>query len=575
MVLNLLFKSKEDKGKIDYYDLIKEASLVGMSHSDLSKVAGELELPIKKQWFSRIALGQRERRARPPTPKHAFTMETITAIQDFCISDTVSRVSPNKSMVTKRASKKHGTPAESVPIYYRQHTIKELWEKFKGEHPTIKVSRSSFYKYIPKNVKKPKSQQDCCPVCKEARQHLPELKRIAGLRGSMDPNDLNAMRAYQYHAKVAKQRADDYKKELAELEEDQALITLDFKANITLGKAAEEDSHIFFNAPQRTVFGASAVFKKGGKIYKVIFTLVSAMLNHDSRNVIDMLDQHILSHGVFNHFKPKRVSFWMDNAPGHFRTKELIAGYYQLQEKHEMNFNFNFFAEYHGKSDCDRHFGLISRLYSEHALSHRAAPVTTTEEFLEMYKGAIRSYHGHVLPDVGASYAELNDVDSKKLNVVAQEFYYKGIHEFMLANSVDQIGLPCVLTEVAKKSKPAGKKKTNSENERTEGCSMPFPYVRTSFKGPKTFKFNLYYQFKFQKKRNGEPVLSACLDSTIKIKDRELFGMKLIEENKPQYCIRLGVLTSAGRKYRDLRRIVRRYQHHEEDFEGYSDSEDE
>ena len=43
-------------------------------------------------------------------------------------------------------------------------------------------------------------------------------------------------------------------------------MVMDFKSNINLGKGPEEDSHVFFPAPQRTVFGAVVFFKKGGVI---------------------------------------------------------------------------------------------------------------------------------------------------------------------------------------------------------------------------------------------------------------------------------------------------------------------
>ena len=88
----------------------------------------------------------------------------------------------------------------------------------------------------------------------------------------------------------------------------QAVMVLDFKANVSLGKGPEEDSHIFFSAPQRTVFGAVVFFRRKGVTYKVIFTLVSPILAHDSKTLKEMLRKHILCHGVFRYFNTKEVN---------------------------------------------------------------------------------------------------------------------------------------------------------------------------------------------------------------------------------------------------------------------------
>lgn len=72
------------------------------------------------------------------------------------------------------------------------------------------------------------------------------------------------------------------------------------------------------------------------------------------------------------------ISFWMDNAPSHFRTKELIAGYYWIQKNNNMKVHINYFAEYHGKSECDTHFGLISKVYTNY-ISYANNPDINTE----------------------------------------------------------------------------------------------------------------------------------------------------------------------------------------------------
>ena len=69
---------------------------------------------------------------------------------------------------------------------------------------------------------------------------------------------------------------------------------MDFKANISLGGCSEEDSHQFFFAPQRPVFGLAIYLVKEGKTYKINFSVVSPILMHDSVSVKKILGEIIL-----------------------------------------------------------------------------------------------------------------------------------------------------------------------------------------------------------------------------------------------------------------------------------------
>ena len=44
----------------------------------------------------------------------------------------------------------------------------------------------------------------------------------------------------------------------------------------------------------------------------------------------------------------------MDNAGQHFRNFETFATFYDLGLERNQEYELNFFAEYHGKSECDR-----------------------------------------------------------------------------------------------------------------------------------------------------------------------------------------------------------------------------
>ena len=500
---------------------------------------------LTSSWFSKIARMKVVRSLVRRITPNAFTAEDKDRIKQFWLSPLISRVSPNKTVVVKRRSA-HNEVADVVSLYYRQHSVGEAYKMFKERYPDIKCSRSSFHKYKPLNVKKPQSKQDCCPICKESRRYLPHL---LGHRDNLDTNDRRALAGFLEHKRLVAARSDDYERQLERLAEGTALITMDFKANITLGGGAEEDSHVFFSAPQRTVFGLVAYFKLGGEIYKVFFTIVSPVIMHDTKTVVEILDTCVLGHPIFEHFKCKNLSFWMDNAPGHFRTKEMIAGFYDLEKSTGMNVEFNYFPEYHGKSECDRHFGLISRIYTEHKSKAINPDITTTDEYLNMYKGAIRRFGGNVIPTVGGNYDELLPESGTKLNVIAQEFSYEGAEALMSGNDSD-----------------------------AQKAGLPLPYIQRVVKAGPRFKFNYFYSFKFSSS-GGKPTLRArqhCSsrrmngddpqdpsDLEIPLQSWKTFPITLENVRKDDYHANLGVLTSVRPKYSSLSRTLFRISFHE------------
>ena len=336
---DLLLKRKKD-GTVHYYDVVQTAHAAGLHHAELSRsLRPEEDLHITGKYYSRIATENLVAKKREGGRK--LPEEHVAAMQQFWLSDRICRVSPNKRCTVKRRSKKRET-AETVPLYYRQFTINEAFKIFRQEHPAIKCSRTSFFKYKPANIKKPKSRQDCCPICKEARRMIPILEPMVG--ADMTAEQRSALQDYKFHIDIKDKRAADFKAQLENLQEGQAVIVMDFKANITLGRGAEEDSHVFFNAPQRTIFGVVAYFRKGDNKYKVWFPIISQSLMHDSITVRKMLSECVLGHSVFEHFETTSLRFWMDNAPSHFRNMETMATFEEINAGGKA-VEINFFAE--------------------------------------------------------------------------------------------------------------------------------------------------------------------------------------------------------------------------------------
>ena len=214
----------------------------------------------------------------------------------------------------------------------------------------------------------------------------------------------------------------EYEEQINNLKEGVAVIIIDFKANISLGKGPLEDSRIFFSAPQRTLFGAAIFLKRNNITYKINMSILSSIMNHDARTFREILEKNIMNQPVFTDFKVNKYLFWMDNAPNHFRVKENMATFARINDITRKQVEINFFAEYHGKSECDRHFGFISRMYKEHTSYGRSNDINTTRDFIELYKNAVISSGGMVVPSVGAVYSEPIPMTEDKLNVIICEY---------------------------------------------------------------------------------------------------------------------------------------------------------
>jgi hypothetical protein len=147
-------------------------------------------------------------------------------------------------------------------------------------------------------VKKAKNKQDVCPICKESRKHHDRLKGMSeNPEVEMSEEEKDALKSFQLHRITVDQRKKDFSDQLNNLKDGSCILIIDFKgnymyilsillsthhepnyffiyfyffvANISLGKGHWEDSRIYFNAPQRTLFGAVAIIKYGGSYYKV------------------------------------------------------------------------------------------------------------------------------------------------------------------------------------------------------------------------------------------------------------------------------------------------------------------
>ena len=458
-------------------------------------------------------------------------------ITDFWFSDEITRVAPNRTKVIKRKRSKKGVliPNESIEVYYRQYTISVCYDKFVLKHDKI-VSRGTFYKYKPSNVVKPKSKQDYCPICKEIHR----LKKAGYFNEDSENTDLGIVHSAIFHENLIRERNTDYKNQLDNQKDDEVIAIIDFKANISLGLGPCQDSRIFFGSAQRTIFGIALYFKKDDHIYKINVSVITPILNHDTKTVKEILNK-LLSNPLFDHFKTKSIRFWMDNAPNHFRVMETMATFYELETTFGYNIELNFFPEYHGKSECDRHFGLLSRLYTTYTYYGVNDDVNTTDAYIKIIKDGIRSKGGIIINQNGFQYDELLISDKNHPNALIFEFMYDDMN-------IDELAEKYI-------------RNTNS-NERKKGHFIhSFPYTKKVLVvKEKDFVLQNFYRFRFSKTNHGLNKLICNLSESTG--EEYKYNFKINEIINAEYKLRIGIKTAAVPITKSLKNAISKHNFH-------------
>eukprot|EP00012_Vannella_robusta_P009283 CAMPEP_0206192516 /NCGR_PEP_ID=MMETSP0166-20121206/6007_1 /ASSEMBLY_ACC=CAM_ASM_000260 /TAXON_ID=95228 /ORGANISM="Vannella robusta, Strain DIVA3 518/3/11/1/6" /LENGTH=576 /DNA_ID=CAMNT_0053609031 /DNA_START=413 /DNA_END=2143 /DNA_ORIENTATION=- len=542
--INTSFKKRSKKGFLHYTEVLF-ALTKHVSYSKFKKSCVESPL-IKDTVWSKSKKGKYKHKQRQYKCK--LSPDEKLEVQRFWECEHLSRVSPHDTFVIHRRTKSNRN-ADVVSVYYRKFTIKESYEKFIQMKPHLKAkcSRTTFFNLKPKWVKKPQSRFDVCPIHKEIRKFRPKLNA----KMEKTTEDIHMLRAMDFHEEICDKRTKDYDTSIYQLKHGTAHLTMDFKANINLGMSNEVDSSVWFSSPQRTVFGLVALFKGlDSKLYKVIFTVVSPILNHDSCTVTCILKK-IIKHPVFRHFETDKLEFWMDNAPNHFRTMEMLAGFHSLIGSNGIkSVGFEYFPEYHGKSECDRHFGLISRILKEHCSHADAKEINTTKDFLQIYNSAIRGYGGCVIPKHGAVYDELKPDDGTKLNVVSMVYFPSGIKQ---------------VAELAEQNPNHNAIRGDIKDRKKDKLALNIPYKRCTFTPKRKFTLGNYYSFSFERnQKTKETYLLAKLFKSSKLdKKKNIFPFSIETTKIRDYKIRVGIKSAAQPDYCHLQKTKRNFLFHD------------
>ena len=240
--------------------------------------------------------------------------EKLEAIENFYFRDNITREAANRSVLIEE---ENGSPKKlklPVPVRYLQSGgLRNAHEQYQQEHlsKNLGVSLSSFKKYKPKEIKKAKRDSDLCNICVEGKKISARVKKLS-LKENLTKDEKEQIKVmkgqeslYIEHRKLEKTIREEFNQQKETLLPGDAMMVMDFKENMHLGRGQQEASRDFYDTPHRSIFciaiytrEPSRVNGKKGKLEIKYFDFISDCLNHDTQFVFDCI--HMLFNSEFS-----------------------------------------------------------------------------------------------------------------------------------------------------------------------------------------------------------------------------------------------------------------------------------
>lgn len=239
---------------------------------------------------------------------------------------------------------------------------------------------STFYNKIPSNFIKSKKETDKCNIC-DSLESLQKKESDCRRDGVIVPQKIkDDISAIQNHKKFKDHQKEQYEKDLAELKDNDAIIIVDFKENFKVGGGPTEANRLYYCKTPVSVLGFALVTKNLNKINYEYYDFLSEILSHDSLFAGDCLIKLL----KLERFKEiNNLKIWSDNG-NHFRSQEFL--YFVFIEAPKIikgDIKFNRFAEGHGKSAVDGHFGVITKLFRQKEKERKIENIHDLKEVFE------------------------------------------------------------------------------------------------------------------------------------------------------------------------------------------------
>jgi hypothetical protein len=273
------------------------------------------------------------------------------------------------------------------------------------------ASARAFGDLIQRDIRKPKAKSDYCAYCalgmrataesakkrallERLQQAQPQthtlLQQIDDVIQSMKELEARVALYQQHQQRCAHQRNKfkDMTTRYLKENENECVLIMDFKENISLNLEQVQVGRDFYGRPQRTCFGVVMMCYEEDELRKVQFDVFSKSLAHTGTFAVSAL-KLVMSHQTFSSKNFEKVHVWQDNAK-HFKNQEMLYHLRSLVEATPtlQGITLNFFGENHGKSLCDVRFSAISRALKSYVMSNPERRIGSLEDVCH----AVRTY---------------------------------------------------------------------------------------------------------------------------------------------------------------------------------------
>lgn len=179
------------------------------------------------------------------------------------------------------------------------------------------------------------------------------------------------------HSFIASQQSKYYKHLKENIQEDEAVVSLDFSENYSF-IVQDEAQSFHWNNDQATVHPFAVYYNEKGKIKYTSFVIISECLIHDS--VAVHLFQRKLISFQKNDVLPslKKIYYFSDGSAAQYKNRKNFINICNHKNDFGIETEWHFFATAHGKGTCDGLGGTVKRLaakaslqrpYSEHIMT--------------------------------------------------------------------------------------------------------------------------------------------------------------------------------------------------------------
>ncbi|EGG17737.1 hypothetical protein DFA_08736 [Cavenderia fasciculata] len=351
--------------------------------------------------------------------KEFYAQTTITEPSSKC-STKNQKDANNKTVRVSTPIRKLLCPSIAQAYAYYVEFIAKKYKDCSDNDEKTPIHRSTFYKFVPSDVKIFNNRTDTCPYC-----HLYDVLKAKAEKTTLTEKEDTDFKTCKIHKEFVEKRKKDFEKKKESLTKDQVIVLMDFKENIALGMGPEELSQNFYGKPQRSILGMVIYHRDPAtnEVVKEHFDVFSDVLNHCSSYVIHSIKLFFSTSELFKARHFSQIFFWSDGAK-HFKSAEILSFCIDLKKSPSQSLNrveWQFSAQYHGKSDVDRHFADLSNITAQQS---KCYDIYTGKDFI---KGGDRCYKIKEF-----SLDSLKHYDTYK-NIAGfsdyNEFMYMGTHE--------------------------------------------------------------------------------------------------------------------------------------------------